>query len=428
MTVGQRIALKRKELNLSQEALGEQLGVSRQSIYKWESNAALPEIEKLIALSRLFGVTVGWLLGVEEDAPAEEAADTAPESGELTEAQLKMVEEIVSRYLAAQPPAVRKSPWGKWDVRILFAICGILLALLYGVNSKIGTLGSQYDTLRNEINRVSSSVNGQINGISSRVEEVLKSQNNLTAEYGTEIAAADLPGNTITFQARAVPKTYVQGMEAVFLADSGGGPAEFPGVLGPGQAFSCEITTELTDSITLSVAFLSPDGTRQTQLLDSYDNLYSASFPEADIMVYEDLFREVGDDGTVKLPELYCTVGSDSSAQAVNAAVGQAKTAGIRVGLFKNRELVTWGAACEKPANFNMAYLSDGGFYRFPQTEVRMSGDDTLCYAAIVTDEYGRESVWSDIPYIIGDQGEQSVLTWPDAADLSNHDPGLWTY
>ena len=63
MTIGQRIAYKRKELALSQEALGETLGVSRQSIYKWESDTALPEIDKLISLSRLFGVSVGWLLG-----------------------------------------------------------------------------------------------------------------------------------------------------------------------------------------------------------------------------------------------------------------------------------------------------------------------------------------------------------------------------
>lgn len=55
-----------KEQGLSQEALGDRLGLSRQAIYKWESDAALPEIEKLVALSRLFGVSVGWLLGVEE--------------------------------------------------------------------------------------------------------------------------------------------------------------------------------------------------------------------------------------------------------------------------------------------------------------------------------------------------------------------------
>ena len=77
MTIGQRIAQKRKELALSQEALGDQLGVSRQSIYKWESDTALPEIDKLIALSRLYGVSVGCLLGVEDlPEPPGEAAGT----------------------------------------------------------------------------------------------------------------------------------------------------------------------------------------------------------------------------------------------------------------------------------------------------------------------------------------------------------------
>ena len=66
MTVGQRIAQKRKELGLSQEGLGDKLGVSRQAIYKWESDASLPEVEKLVALSRIFSVPVGWLLGEEE--------------------------------------------------------------------------------------------------------------------------------------------------------------------------------------------------------------------------------------------------------------------------------------------------------------------------------------------------------------------------
>ena len=92
MTIGQRIAQKRKELGLSQEALGSKLGVSRQSIYKWEADSALPEVDKLIALSRLFGVSVGWLLGVEE--PPEADAAPAETGGGLTEAQLKMVEEI----------------------------------------------------------------------------------------------------------------------------------------------------------------------------------------------------------------------------------------------------------------------------------------------------------------------------------------------
>lgn len=40
MTIGQRIAKKRRELSFSQEALGQEVGVSRQSIYKWESEVS----------------------------------------------------------------------------------------------------------------------------------------------------------------------------------------------------------------------------------------------------------------------------------------------------------------------------------------------------------------------------------------------------
>lgn len=89
-TIGQRIATERKKLGISQEQLGEKTGVSRQAISKWEADAAIPEIDKLIAMSRLFGVSVGWLLGVEEISAAQ--------PDELSETQLKTVEEIVKRY------------------------------------------------------------------------------------------------------------------------------------------------------------------------------------------------------------------------------------------------------------------------------------------------------------------------------------------
>ena len=66
-TLGQRIAERRKLLGLSQEGFGEKMGVSRQAISKWEADTSVPEVEKLIAMSKLFGVSVGWLLGTEEE-------------------------------------------------------------------------------------------------------------------------------------------------------------------------------------------------------------------------------------------------------------------------------------------------------------------------------------------------------------------------
>ena len=71
MTLGQRIQAHRSRLGLSQEGLGDKLGVSRQAVSKWEADGAVPDTDKLIALSKLFGITLNKLLQVEEPAKGE---------------------------------------------------------------------------------------------------------------------------------------------------------------------------------------------------------------------------------------------------------------------------------------------------------------------------------------------------------------------
>lgn len=62
MTTGEKLSKLRKELGYTQEALAEIIGVSRQSISKWESDGAFPETEKLIQLSRLYKCSIDYLL------------------------------------------------------------------------------------------------------------------------------------------------------------------------------------------------------------------------------------------------------------------------------------------------------------------------------------------------------------------------------
>ena len=62
MTLGEKIAIQRKELNYTQEQLADILDVSRQSISKWESNIAYPETDKLIELGKLFDCSMDYLL------------------------------------------------------------------------------------------------------------------------------------------------------------------------------------------------------------------------------------------------------------------------------------------------------------------------------------------------------------------------------
>ncbi len=72
MTLGQMIQHLRRERGMLQDELAETLGVSRQSVSKWETDAAVPELDRLLQLSDLFGVSLDELVRGEkrEDAPA----------------------------------------------------------------------------------------------------------------------------------------------------------------------------------------------------------------------------------------------------------------------------------------------------------------------------------------------------------------------
>jgi transcriptional regulator with XRE-family HTH domain len=72
MTLGEKIAYYRKQQRISQEQLAEKVGVSRQAVSKWEQDAALPELDNLVTLSRLFSVSTDVLLGLKEAQQADE--------------------------------------------------------------------------------------------------------------------------------------------------------------------------------------------------------------------------------------------------------------------------------------------------------------------------------------------------------------------
>lgn len=71
MTTGEKISALRRQKGITQEQLAETLHVSRQSVSRWEIDAAFPETEKLIRLSRLFNCSIDFLLNIE---PASEAS------------------------------------------------------------------------------------------------------------------------------------------------------------------------------------------------------------------------------------------------------------------------------------------------------------------------------------------------------------------
>ena len=68
MTFGEKLFKLRKEKGLSQEALAEQIGTTRQAISKWENNQGFPETEKLLQLSNIFETSIDFLLKDEKSS------------------------------------------------------------------------------------------------------------------------------------------------------------------------------------------------------------------------------------------------------------------------------------------------------------------------------------------------------------------------
>ena len=64
MNLSDNLKRIRKENNLSQEQLADKLGVSRQSVSKWESSAAYPEMDKVLQLCKMFNLNIDELLNL----------------------------------------------------------------------------------------------------------------------------------------------------------------------------------------------------------------------------------------------------------------------------------------------------------------------------------------------------------------------------
>lgn len=68
MTLAEKLKSIRKQAGMSQEQLAEKLGVSRQAVTKWETDAGIPDIENVIAISALFDISIDELLSNEKGA------------------------------------------------------------------------------------------------------------------------------------------------------------------------------------------------------------------------------------------------------------------------------------------------------------------------------------------------------------------------
>lgn len=244
-TLGRRIQEGRKAAGLSQESLGEQLGVSRQAVSKWESAAAIPELENLIAMSRIFETPVGVLLGVEQAAEPE-------------------VETILAQYVPQKQPS-RHRAIAVLTAVLLVAGLVFLVWQLAKIERRVNTLQSQVSSIQGELEREIDSMGGQIAAI-------LEAEANILSEYGAEAAGFDPAAQTVTLRIWARPKERGPEATVTFTAVTSAGVSVTTEAALQETLFVAEaLTVPMDPHIALSVTVAESDHVRTGPVADLYD-------------------------------------------------------------------------------------------------------------------------------------------------------------
>lgn len=133
MKLGEKIAILRKERNWSQEELAMQLDISRQSVSKWESENSVPDLDKVVRLSEIFGVSLDFLLKEDieelpaspERAPEAEWQDRGPEPRLLPEEEAEEYMEFTERSAKKMAAAVSACIFSPVFLLLLIGLAGI---------------------------------------------------------------------------------------------------------------------------------------------------------------------------------------------------------------------------------------------------------------------------------------------------------------
>lgn len=408
-TIGERIAQLRKENGLSQELFGEALGVSRQAISKWESNQSVPEVEKLLAMHRLYDVSIGWLLGTEEER-------ISPD--ELTEAQLKMVDQIVQKYIEAIP---RPEPTSRAIPKI-WKLCALIFGAAFLLNSinmysRFNNLDNQQRNLEYSIDRIQSSVDSKVQSIGNRVEEIISKQNSILAEYSAEYTSVNLTTGKMYLALSATPKTYIPGMKLEFIIDDGIESITVRGEERENRSYTALAECTLTDAVDISVVIYSK-GIEQTQLIESWMYLFSETKSSVDIMQWEMelwsaqiddymnysaiplntftkpqellLFDEIGEHPTVSVSQVeHLVYVNGTKNQHLYASPGVSE---FRINGMDSREYVATQGYKSFCAFLNVEFMEE------------LNIGDTLDIITVVTDNFGRRYVSSGCAFCVDEE------------------------
>lgn len=246
MTTGEKIAALRREHKLSQEALGEKLGLSRQAVSKWEADQAVPTMDNLMELSRLFGVPVDTLLRPDAPFPAPPAEKNSTDAPAAPETPHKGVSPSRGKILAIGGAAL---------------LC-VSLALNAVCLYQIAQLKGEVQALRVQAGNVNTVY---YPGTDADTGDFAESSEHMTLD----------PENTeqliVTFS--AVPRVASDGETAKFLLRGGEQSWECEAEDDAGGGYRGSLTIPMVDEYSVYLVLTGADGSTRNLLIASESDI-----------------------------------------------------------------------------------------------------------------------------------------------------------
>lgn len=249
MTTGEKIAALRREHKLSQEALGEKLGLSRQAVSKWEADQAVPTMDNLMELSRLFGVPVDTLLRPDAPFPAPPAEENSTDAPAAPETPHKGVSPSHGKILAIGGAAL---------------LCVSLACSAVCAWSTV-RLRAEVDGLRSLVNGLSLNSTVYYPGTDADTGDFAESSEHMTLD----------PENTeqliVTFS--AVPRVASDGETAKFLLRGGEQSWECEAEGDAGGGYRGSLTIPMVDEYSVYLVLTDRNGGTRNLLIASESDI-----------------------------------------------------------------------------------------------------------------------------------------------------------
>ena len=252
MTLGQNIQTARKAKGISQEALAEKIGVSRQALGKWEKDTALPGVDNLQALAKELGVSVDALLGCA-------APDTAAPAVTLN---------ALRDLLDARDAEACRRRRGAWLAAA--AAAALLLAVGGGMAARLQTrldgLAGQYGYLSSEVSRTNSDLSARM----QELQNAVRQGESTVLDWGWHQLASLQDDGKMPVEVYVKPRTEQQGAAVTLCVTNGSDTALYAMQRGQDGVYTAqELVFALGQNYALSVQWTNPDGTTVNENLDT---------------------------------------------------------------------------------------------------------------------------------------------------------------